>query len=249
MKELFQPPPMQASQATDRIALFERARRTEGRSDEPVYETVATTLASKCSLGETLVDVGCGRGNLWKLTRPLFNRYLGIDLVKYQGFPIDGEFLCCDLESYSIPLPSENADAVVTLETIEHLDNPRAFMHEVVRLVKPGGWVVVTTPNQLSILSKMTLVVKNQFNAFQAASYPAHRTALLEIDLIRIASESGLSEISIEYTNRGRRPFSSKQWPRYFRGRHFSDNVLIVAQKPLRVSSVEDMGDMRSRRP
>lgn len=74
---------------------------------------------------------------------------------------------------------------------IEHLENPRAFIRVLVRLTKPGGWVFVTTPNQLSLLSQMTLMLKNQFNAFQEAPslYPAHITALLEIDLIRITTE------------------------------------------------------------
>ncbi len=51
--------------------------------------------------------------------------------------------------------------------------------------------MIVTTPNQLSLLSKLTLVLKNEFNAFQAGSYPAHLTALLEADLRRIGVECG----------------------------------------------------------
>jgi 2-polyprenyl-3-methyl-5-hydroxy-6-metoxy-1,4-benzoquinol methylase len=223
---------VEALQTTDGPIVFERARLSDGRSDDPVYHSVAKTLASRCAGSGTLIDVGCGRGNLWKVTRKLFDRYLGVDLVEYPGFPDEGDFVTCNLEDYSIPLPDAVGDTAVALETIEHLDNPRAFMRELVRLVKPNGWIVVTTPNQLSLLSKMTLLLKNQFNAFQSTSYPAHRTALLEIDLIRIAAESGLSELTVEYTDRGRMPLSRKQWPRFCRGRHFSDNVLIVARKP-----------------
>jgi 2-polyprenyl-3-methyl-5-hydroxy-6-metoxy-1,4-benzoquinol methylase len=225
---------MEALRTTDGALIYERALLSEGKSDEPVYDAVAKILTARCHRTGTLIDVGCGRGNLWKAVRDSFDRYIGVDVVAYEGFPIDGKFLNSNLENYSIPLPGEQADAVVTLETIEHLDNPRAFMRELVRLVKPGGWIVVTTPNQLSLLSKFTLLVKDQFNAFQAASYPAHRTALLKIDLIRMATESGLSEIAVEYTNRGRMPFSGRHWPWYMRGRHFSDNVLLVARKPHR---------------
>ena len=70
-------------------------------------------------------------------------------------------------EATSLPLASGSADVVVAVETIEHLENPRAFMRELVRLTKSGGAVIVTTPNQLSLLSKMKLVLKNRFNAFQ----------------------------------------------------------------------------------
>src|SRR5207237_1346479 len=79
--------------------------------------------------------------------------------------------------------------------------------------VRPGGWVVVTTPNQLSVLSLLTLLVKGRFSAFQDAAYPAHRTALLEIDLRRILDECGLREIAVPYTCCGRLPLTSLHYP------------------------------------
>ncbi len=127
------------------------------------------------------------------------------------------------------------ADVVAAVETIEHLENPRAFVRELVRLTRPGGWVVVTTPNQLSLLSKMTLVLKNQFNAFQDSSYPAHLTALVEIDLRRIAAECGLTDIAVAYSESGRIAGTAWHYPCllsrcYPRG--FSDNVLVIGRKP-----------------
>jgi len=82
-------------------------------------------------------------------------------------------------QSGGIPLTDSSADVVSAIEVIEHLENPRAFMWKLVRLTKPEGWVIVTTPNQLSLL---TLFVKHRFLAFQDVDYPAHLTALLEID-------------------------------------------------------------------
>ena len=100
-----------------------------------------------------------------------------------------------------IPLEDGGADAVVSVETIEHLENPRAFMRELVRLVRPAGWSWSRPPNQLSLLSKLTLVIKNRFNAFTDADYPAHITALLESDLRRVATECGLDELETAFTN------------------------------------------------
>ena len=75
---------------------------------------------------------------------------------------------------------------------------------------------MVTTPNQLSLLSKLTLVLKNQFNAFQDSSYPAHLTALLEIDLRRIATECGLADVAIAYSQQGRIPGTARHYPSVF---------------------------------
>ena len=132
-------------------------------------------------------------------------------------------------------MPDNYAEAVCSIETIEHLENPRTLIREIVRITAPGGIIIVTTPNQLSLLSKLTLLFKNQFNAFQESPgcYPAHITALLEIDLIRIATECQLSDIQIHYTNYGRIPGSNKSWPNSlgFKGRLFSDNVILLARK------------------
>jgi 2-polyprenyl-3-methyl-5-hydroxy-6-metoxy-1,4-benzoquinol methylase len=182
----------------------------------------------------TLFDIGCGSGNLYHFVRDRVSSYVGVDLVRYDGFPAGAEWIEANLDQLPLPLPAECTDVVAAVETIEHLENPRAFMRELVRLAKPGGKVVVTTPNQLSLLSKMTLMLKNRFGAFQDVHYPAHITALLEIDLIRIASACGLQSLSISYTNSGRIGFTplhyprmvSRRWPRAM-----SDNICLIGTK------------------
>lgn len=213
-----------------------RARQSLGSSSTPVYQMVAKAIAQQHPGGGVLVDVGCGAGNLWSYVKDKCDRYIGIDTLQYDGFPETAEFLPLNLETGYISLPDASADVVCAIETIEHLENPRQLVRELVRLVKPGGWAIVTTPNQLSLLSKLTLVSKNQFNAFQESPglYPAHITALLEIDLIRIFQECGLTQVDTTFTNCGRIPFTSWHWPPNlgFRGRAFSDNILCMGLQP-----------------
>jgi 2-polyprenyl-3-methyl-5-hydroxy-6-metoxy-1,4-benzoquinol methylase len=184
-----------------------------------------------------VVDVGCGGGDLFRVLGTRARSYVGIDLVRYDHFPSTeaARFITADLNT-RIPLENGGADAVVSIETIEHLENPRAFMRELVRLVRPSGLVLVTTPNQLSLLSKLTLVIKNRFNAFTDADYPAHITALLESDLHRIATECGLDDLETVFTDSGRIPGATKTWPKALglKGRMFSDNVLISGVKRTR---------------
>lgn len=212
-----------------------RARLSCGGSAAPIYEAVRDVLSDRHSGGGTLLDVGCGTGTLWRHVRDRFDRYVGTDIVRYDGLPHDAEFHAIDLDTGRIPMPDQSGDAVTAVETIEHLENPRAFARELVRLCKPGGWVVITTPNQLSLLSKLTLVAKNEFNAFRAGNYPAHLTALLEIDLRRIGCECGLTDIDVRYTASGRVPGTACHYPRLvsrLSPRLFSDNVLLVGRRP-----------------
>jgi 2-polyprenyl-3-methyl-5-hydroxy-6-metoxy-1,4-benzoquinol methylase len=213
----------------------ERARRSLGASGDAIYRMVQRAVAARHPGGGTLVDVGCGSGQLWPHVRTHFGRYVGVDVVRYDGFPSDGEFHALDLDRGAAPLPDGVADVAAGVETIEHLENPRAFVRELTRLAKPGGWIIITTPNQHSLLSKTRFVLRGEHAAFTDTSYPAHLTALLAVDLRRMAAECGLMDVAIEYSGRGRVPSTGTHWPSAI-SRLFptalSDNLLLAGRKP-----------------
>ncbi len=214
-------------------ALERRARQSLGSSDEAIYRMVGRALAERGVSGGRLLDVGCGGGGLWHALADRFDEYCGADAVRYESFPADAEFRQVDLDRSDWPIPAGDADVVAAVETIEHLENPWAFLRALTRLAKPGGWVVVTTPNQLSLLSLVTLLTRRRFSAFQDAHYPAHRTALLESDLRRIAGECGLEDVAIAYTRRGRLPLSPWHYPAAVARRcprALSDNLMLIGR-------------------
>ena len=226
-----------ASEATPRV-LDEHARLSLGSSHEAIYRMVRRALAARRITGECFIDVGCGGGQLRPFVQDRFARYVGMDGVRFDGFPADAEFHQLDLDGRS-PLPADDAsaDVAAAVETIEHVENPRALARELVRLVKPGGWIILTTPNQRSLLSLVTLITKGRFSAFQDSNYPAHITALLDVDLLQIGSEIGLTDAAIEYTRHGRVPLTPRHYPTALSTlfpRALSDNLLYIARKPTR---------------
>jgi 2-polyprenyl-3-methyl-5-hydroxy-6-metoxy-1,4-benzoquinol methylase len=54
--------------------------------------------------------------------------------------------LQCDLNK-PLPIESETFDAVVSIETLEHVPMTDNFIKEAYRILKPGGYIVITTPN------------------------------------------------------------------------------------------------------
>ena len=219
--------------AVSRPALESRARQSLGTSGEAIYRAAAEALRRR-DAGGAIVDVGCGTGRLSQLLQSIATSYVGVDAVRYDEFPAGASFSAADLNHDPIPLPDGSADVAISVETIEHLENPRAFCREMVRVAKPGGWVLITTPNQRSLVSLGALLLKEHFSAFQDNNYPAHQTALLDTDLRRIADESGLRDIAIEFTRSGRLPFTSACYPHMISRafpRACSDNVLLVARK------------------
>ena len=211
----------------------ERGLQTRGESEDAIYTAAATLLRQRRAKG-LVVDIGCGIGRFRGFAGNLIEDYLGIDVVRHPGLPTDVRFAGANLDREPIPLGADAADVVVAIETIEHLENPRAFVRELSRILKPGGWLVVTTPNQLSLLSLLSLAIKGRFVAFQDAYYPIHCTALLPIDLLRMASDCGLSGAELHFTASGRMPLTHVHYPtalaRLF-PQQLSDNVLLLAGK------------------
>ena len=206
-----------------------RARQSLGSSDEAIYRAVANVVLARGGSG-VLADIGCGRGALWTHLRTSFTTCIGVDVVRYDALDPHVDFRRADLDRPPLPIETDGVNAAIAVETIEHLENPRGFVRELVRITRPGGLVVITTPNQRSLLSLLTLVATGEFSAFRENSYPAHRTALLEVDLRRITHECGIRDLHVRHTMRGRMPFSGVHYPtalaRAF-PRALSDNIIV----------------------
>jgi 2-polyprenyl-3-methyl-5-hydroxy-6-metoxy-1,4-benzoquinol methylase len=210
-----------------------RARQSLGSSHDAIYQMVAAAIERHQASRGRIVDVGCGSGGLFQVLGHRFQSYCGLDAVRYDGLPAAAEFHRVDLDAAEWPaLPS--AGVVAAVETIEHLENPWAFMRHLAGLSEMGGLVVVTTPNQLSLLSLVTLLIRRRFSAFQDAHFPTHRTALLESDLVRAAAECGLDVLEVGYTHRGRLPLTPWHYPAVvarLAPRRLSDNLMVVARR------------------
>lgn len=50
-------------------------------------------------------------------------------------------------DAQALPFEDSSVEVVVSLETIEHLNNPEKFVKEVKRVLKPDGVFIVSTPN------------------------------------------------------------------------------------------------------
>lgn len=82
----------------------------------------------------SILDIGCSRNK----TPGTF----GIDID-----PNSQADLLHDLNIYPYPLDSNNAEKIYAKHIIEHVADPRKFVHELFRLVKPGGKVFIETPH------------------------------------------------------------------------------------------------------
>jgi 2-polyprenyl-3-methyl-5-hydroxy-6-metoxy-1,4-benzoquinol methylase len=186
----------------------------------------------------SLLDFGAGTGSLARelLRTGYSGKITGADILSRPiGLPRSIDWVTGDL---NLPIKVEDGtfDCIVSTEVIEHLENPRAVFREFHRLLKPTGLLLVTTPNQESLRSLLSLLLAGHFVYFLDRSYPAHITALLRLDFQRICSETKFAPPAFYYTNKGGLPkLPSLNWQTIslglLKGRLFSDNVLVVAKK------------------
>jgi 2-polyprenyl-3-methyl-5-hydroxy-6-metoxy-1,4-benzoquinol methylase len=95
-----------------------------------------------------LLDVGCGTGAFLREARARGWEAVGTELshdgaetARANGFEI------AEGEIWEAEFPSGTFDVVTCWHVIEHVGSPRRLLEEIRRLLRPGGWLVLATPN------------------------------------------------------------------------------------------------------
>lgn len=103
--------------------------------------------------GMAVADLGCGQGTLLQTLRelPLKLKLSACDLSPVlvdntrKRVP-EADVRVADIES--LPFADANFDAVFVTEVMEHLATPQKALGEILRVLKPGGWLLVSLPNR-----------------------------------------------------------------------------------------------------
>jgi SAM-dependent methyltransferase len=112
-----------------------------------------------------VLDVPCFQG---RFTQMLLDRGLEVvsaDINTQQFLVPDRTSIWADLNS-GLPFKDEEFDAVACIEGVEHIENPHLLAREVNRVLQPGGKFYVSTPNILSIRSRLSYLLRGYQNYF-----------------------------------------------------------------------------------
>lgn len=109
-------------------------------------------LTSTLKPGERILEVGCGTANFAdKLSEKIF--YTGADISDYALE--DAERRLAEKNSRSfvkadadkLPFKDEEFDAVLSKFSLEHFPSPKEALSEMIRVLKPGGHLIIIAPN------------------------------------------------------------------------------------------------------
>jgi SAM-dependent methyltransferase len=122
-----------------------------------------------------VLDFGCGRGafsedgvEVRKQLRTLRGKAakvvgLDVDAAAGAGNPFIDEFY--PLQGQRWPMESHTVDVCVCDSVIEHLQDPDAFFQECSRVIRPGGYLCIRTPNAWSYVALFSKLIPNKYHS------------------------------------------------------------------------------------
>jgi ubiquinone/menaquinone biosynthesis C-methylase UbiE len=119
-------------------------------------------------MGDRILDIGCGNGYLLYQFKDNFKQIIGleysshrlqqasINLQEFNFLGIQGS--AENMEA----IDSKNIDLIISADTIEHIPDVYLAAAEMFRVLKPGGYLVINTPN-IAFIKKRVLLLLGRF--------------------------------------------------------------------------------------
>ena len=163
-------------------------REIERSSKAYMRELLPTTGALE------VLDVGCGTGVNAAQIRRLGHRVIGVDLSPTAvGAFHEGGFpgVVADA-SGGLPFDGDRFDLVFASEIVEHLVDGQAFLRELCRVTRPGGTLLLSTPNSAFWVYRIYAVAGRTLSDVQ---HPGHVRFYAKRSLTELVEKVGFADV------------------------------------------------------
>lgn len=170
-----------------------------------VYEVLESFLAPN----DRVLEIGFGEGYGTNMISQFVDSVVGLDVneeaVNYaaeQYASVSCTFKIFDGER--IPFKDKKFDAVVSYQVIEHIENDKNYLKEILRVLKKGGTLYLTTPNRLHRLDPD----QEPWNPFHIREYSASQLKTVmdeiftDIELKSVNAREDVRKIEVDRVKR-----------------------------------------------
>jgi len=148
--------------------------------------------------GATVVDVGCAGGSFLDQVRGVAGRLIAIEPSSvYQSALRERGYSVFSYARDAHQTLSSAIDLAVSIQVIEHVSDPRAFLADIRPLLRDDGMLLVSTPNRRDILLDL---LPDDYPAF--FHRVVHRWYFDEVSLRACARQAGYEVDDIQYVHR-----------------------------------------------
>lgn len=165
-----------------------------------LHEFTAERVYAHALAGGSVLDLAAGSG---AMSQRLVDAGFDVTATDYvtENFRLHASvrFFESDLNQRFSSGRQATFDTVVASEIIEHLENPRNFMRECFAVLKPGGTLVISTPNLDNAASIAGFIRSSTFQWFGDLEYKrdGHLTPLCQWQIRKCAAESGFQAVEL----------------------------------------------------
>ncbi|MCW0215172.1 MAG: class I SAM-dependent methyltransferase [Pseudonocardia sp.] len=160
------------------------------------HEAVYAAQLSRCA-GATVLEAGCGEGYGANLLAGVAHRVVGLDYDVVTAAHVARRYPAVGVARanlVALPLADASVDVVVSLQVIEHLWDQGLFLRECLRVLRPGGGLVVSTPNRITFSPGLDTPLN-----------PFHTRELSPAELGSLVAEAGFADVGMQGLHHGPR--------------------------------------------
>lgn len=146
-------------------------------------------LAREWCRDKDVLDVASGEGYGTALLAQVARRAVGVEIAPDVVEHASGAYKADSLsfvvgDARALPIPDASFDVVTSFETIEHFAEQRRFLDEVKRVLRPGGLLIVSTPD------------RDHYSPAESAANPFHVRELTQAEFETLL-RSSFAEVSV----------------------------------------------------
>lgn len=141
-----------------------------------------------------ILDVGCGKAWVAKHFTAKKVAVCSMDISPLntakalQKFPSEYHWAVV-ADAYQLPFKENTFDSIITSEVIEHVPDPQTFIASLLKVLKPDGTLIVTTPYKENIQHSLCI------HCNQSTPHHAHLHSFDEDKLLSIAKKAGATSV------------------------------------------------------
>jgi SAM-dependent methyltransferase len=160
------------------------------------HEAVYVALRGRCA-GAVVLEAGCGEGYGAGMLAEVAAGVLALDLDPVTAAHVARRYPRTGVARanlVALPVRDAGCDVVVSLQVIEHLWEQERFLRECFRVLRPGGTLLLSTPNRLTFSPGRDTPLN-----------PFHTRELAAAELAGLVRDAGFADVEVHGLHHGPR--------------------------------------------